>query len=116
MFDTTGIRAKRANLTQTLHLIEDLYTAMFAKVKKTSMNSVISQSSLVQNTRFPVFVHKVMKRKSGGKAHERKCIQACADLVSSVEYHKENSLEVDLFSKFLTMSYDTKDLVFFLYL
>jgi hypothetical protein len=36
--------------------------------------------------------------------------------LSSVEFHRPNSLEADLFSKFVTEEYDDKDLVFFLYL
>ena len=45
-----------------------------------------------------------------------KDLQDTADLLTSVDYHWQISLEADLFTWFLTEEFDEKDLVFFLYL
>jgi len=37
------------------------------------------------------------------------------DLIISVEFHKNDSIEVDTFSKFLSEEYDSKDLIFYAY-
>lgn len=41
--------------------------------------------------------------------------QSVQDLICSIEYHRKNWTEADLFANFLSQKYDTRDLVFFLY-
>ena len=45
-----------------------------------------------------------------------KDLQDTADLLTSISFHREISLEVDLFGRFIGEEFDDKDLVFFLYL
>jgi len=37
------------------------------------------------------------------------------DLLASLEVHRNQSVEIDLFYKFLTMQYQLKELLYFLY-
>lgn len=110
----TGIRPKRMNAKDLQDTLEDLYTARFikdtsyfkAQLKKGN-NDEISDKS------FPQFVYDFYKKKNKGN---KKLIQTnCNDLLWSVEFHKKQSVEAELFAKFLSEKYDTRELVFFLY-
>jgi len=37
------------------------------------------------------------------------------DLISSIDFHRKDCLEVDIFAKFMDNSFDYLDLVFYLY-
>jgi hypothetical protein len=37
-------------------------------------------------------------------------------MLSSLEFHRKEHIEADIFCKFLSEDYDTKDIIFFLYI
>ena len=41
--------------------------------------------------------------------------QLAADFINSLEYHRQYSVEVDLFYRFFTLQYTDQDLMFFLF-
>jgi len=94
--------------------MEDIYTARFlkdtsyfkAQLKKGTGEEISDKS-------FPQFIYDFYKKKH--KNNKKLIQQNCNDLLSSVEYHKKDITEANLFSKFLAEKYDTRDLVFFLY-
>ena len=46
----------------------------------------------------------------------KQLIQAAIDLVASIEYHRKECLEADIFCKFMEETFDNKDLIFYLYI
>lgn len=61
---------------------------------------------------FPIFVLEFLIKKFVKKSIvDRHCL----DLLLSVHYFKDNIKEVEIFSNFLNETYDTDDLIFFLF-
>lgn len=109
-----GIRPKRMNAQIQIQTIEDIYTARF--LKDTSyFKAQIKKggSEEISNKPFPNFISEFFLKKH--KNNKKLIQQYCQDLVSSLEYHRKEMTEADLFANFLTQKYDTRDLVFFLY-
>lgn len=112
--DTPGIRAKRMNAGTLISTLEDIYTARFikdtsyfkAQLKKGSGDEISDKS-------FPEFIYQFYKKKL--KSNKKNIQQASQDLVCSLEHHRKDILEADLFANFLAQKYDTRDLVFYLY-
>lgn len=109
-----GIRSKRMNIAHLITKMEDLYTARFikdtshfkAQLKKGSREEISEKP-------FPNFIHEFYLKKH--KKNNKLIQQSVQDLVYSIEFHRKNDPEADLFANFLTLKYDTRDLVFFLY-
>lgn len=111
---TPGIRPKRMNATNLISCIEDIYTARF--LKDTSyFKAQLKRGSgeEISNKSFPEFVYEFYKRKH--KNNKKLIQQNCQDLICSLEYHRKDMVESDLFANFLSRKYDTRDLVFYLY-
>ena len=61
---------------------------------------------------FPIFVLDFLINKFNKKSIiDRHAL----DLLISLDYYKENSIEVEIFSKFIDETFDTDDLIFFLF-
>lgn len=112
--NTQGIRPKRMNAGVLVTTLEDIYTARFlkdtsyfkAQLKKGSGEEISDKS-------FSDFIVNYYKKKH--KNNKINVQQSCQDLVCSLEFHRKDMTEADLFANFLTQKYDTRDLVFYLY-
>lgn len=110
---TPGVRPKRMNAAILISSMEDIYTARFlkdtsffkAQLKKGGKEEISNKS-------FPDFIYEFFKKKKNSK---KLIQQSCQDLIWSLEYHRKEIIEADLFAKFLSRKYDTRDLVFYLY-
>lgn len=111
---TPGIRPKRMNAQIQIQSIEDIYTARFLKDTSYFKAQIRKGGSEeISDKPFPNFISEFFKKKF--KNNKKQIQQGCQDLVSSLEYHRKEMIEADLFANFLTQKYDTRDLVFFLY-
>lgn len=112
--NTPGIRSKRMNAAVLIATLEDIYTARFlkdtsyfkAQLKKGTGEEISDKS-------FSDFIVNYYKKKH--KNNKINVQQGCQDLVCSLEFHRKDMTEADLFANFLTQKYDTRDLVFYLY-
>lgn len=94
------------NLQQTLRLTEDIYSYRFAQKAASKANQTLYASSI------DFFNAKYNKLKS-------KVDQAAFDMLASVEQHRQNSADVELFYHFFTQQeagFQTKELLFYLYM
>lgn len=111
---TPGSRPKRMNANILISNMEDIYTARF--LKDTSYFKAQlkrGNGEEISDKTFPDFIYAFYKRKH--KNNKKNIQQSCQDLICSLEHHRKEIQEADLFSNFLTQVYDTRDLVFFLY-
>jgi len=86
------------NLTALLRLTEELYSHRFASKSETKT----LHESVVEYFKTK-YKQKLMVDQNG------------FDLLASIEVYKEQSVEVDLFYKFLVMEYHLKELLYYLY-
>lgn len=95
-------------------LIEQIYTEKFT-TDTNFFKSALKEGKKEEVARpsFPTFVYEFLKNRIKAS---KQLIQAAIDLVASIEYHRKQCLEADIFSKFMDETFDNKDLIFFLYI
>ena len=129
-----GTRAKRMSKRESwpaivvdalILLVEQVYTEKFvadANYFKATLKESQKERIELDRPTFPLFVHDYLraKIKSAKQLTQVRCpdamLQAAVDLVSSIEFHRKQCLEADIFSKFMEETFDNKDLIFFLYI
>ncbi len=99
-----------------LLLIEQIYTEKFVSDTnffKASLKEGKKDEATGQRAPFPHFVCEFLKNRIKSP---KQLIQAAIDLVASIEHHRKQCLEADIFCKFMEETFDQKDLIFFLYI
>jgi hypothetical protein len=107
-----GIRGKKLNFYNLKYLIEEIYSIRFIKDTNSLKNQLSRKKEINMTHSFPLFVLDFLVKKFVKKSIiDRNCL----DLLLSVQYYKESIKEVEIFSNFLNESYNTDDLIFFLF-
>lgn len=77
------------------------------------MNENANADLPLEYSSFPVFTSEFLKSKFKAPKQQN---QAALDLISSLNCYKSQNPEFEVFGNFMEETYDSKDLIFFLYL
>ena len=101
------IRPKKMNVKEFLKLVEEIYSYRFDYKSVPSSKKETSPPTSLQDAAARYLTIK-LKTKS-------KVDQQGMDFLSSIEYHRQQSVEADLFYRFFTQHFGDQDLMFFLF-
>jgi len=106
------VRGKKINLAHLKYVIEEIYSIRFIKDTSSLKSQLNKNADIDACDPFPIFVVDFFINKFVKKPIVD---QHALDLLMSIDYFKEFSHEIEIFTKFLTEEYDTDDLIFFLF-
>lgn len=107
-----GIRGKKMNFCTLKFLIEEIYSLRFIKDTFNLKNQLNRKIEIAIKDSFPLFVLNFILNKYNKKSlTDRHGL----DLLITVDYYRYYSKDVEIFAKFLDETYDTDDLIFFLF-